>query len=191
MKQEITLAGFRGQGVLSMGLFLAHAAMTEKREVACLPAYGPEMWGGTANCTVSISDQEISSPLAAYSGIVVVMNHSFLEKFEPMVKTGGLLLINGSLVQRQVTRTDIESYIIPTQQLANQTGFSCGSNMVMLGALLEAAPLINNQNIYEYLIMTFKGKYLDKMPLNMAAVKAGMDYLRYCRKTKNRSALKT
>lgn len=181
MNKEIMLAGFGAQGVLSMGLFLAHAAMAEKRKVACVPAYEAEMWGGTANCTVSISDQEIISPVVANPGIVVVMNHPSLEEYEPLVKTGGLLLINGSQVQRQVTRTDIESYTIPTQDLAKQAGFARGSNMVMLGALLEAAPLINNQNIYEYLIMTFDGKYLDKMPLNIAAIKAGIDYMHYSR----------
>jgi len=177
MKKEITLAGFGGQGVLTMGLFLAHAGMSEKKKVIYVPAYGAEMRGGTANCTVTISDKDISSPVVAYPEVVVAMNHPSLDKFEPLVKSGGLLMVNESLVHRVPTRNDIEVYMIPTQELADEVGFSRGTNMVMLGALLEATSIINNKYINEYLTQTFKGKYQEKMPLNMAAIKAGQDFI--------------
>ncbi|QGT98720.1 2-oxoglutarate/2-oxoacid ferredoxin oxidoreductase, gamma subunit [Candidatus Syntrophocurvum alkaliphilum] len=178
MKKEITFAGFGGQGVLTMGLFLANAGMSEKKKVSYVPAYGAEMRGGTANCTVIISDKEISSPVVAYPEIVVAMNHPSLEKFEPKVKKGGLLLVNKSLVKREVERNDITSLMIPTQELASEAGLARGSNMVMLGALLHLNNIINNENIHDYLIKTFKGKYLDKMPLNMATIEAGMKYVK-------------
>jgi 2-oxoglutarate ferredoxin oxidoreductase subunit gamma len=127
--KNVILAGFGGQGVLTMGLFLAHAGMTEGKKVAYVPAYGAEMRGGTANCTVTISERDISSPVVAYPQMAVVMNHPSLDKFEPVVKPGGLLLVNDSLVHRQVKRTDIESYAIPTQDLANQVGFTSGSSV--------------------------------------------------------------
>jgi len=177
MKKEITLAGFGGQGILSMGLFLAYAAMSEGKKVVYAPAYGAEMRGGTANCTVTISDKYISSPVAAFPEVAAVMNHPSLDKFEPLVKTNGILLVNDSLVHRAPSRTDLNVFMIPTQEIADKIGFSRGTNMVMLGALLEATNIINTDNIYDYLLKTFKGKYLDKMPWNMAAIKAGMKYI--------------
>ncbi|MGR6835242.1 2-oxoacid:acceptor oxidoreductase family protein [Syntrophomonas erecta] len=177
MKKEIMLAGFGGQGVLSMGLFLAHAGMNEKKKVSYVPSYGAEMRGGTANCTVTISDNYISSPVVAHPQIVVAMNHPSLDKFEPQVKSGGLMLINESLVHRQPERKDIDSYLIPAQELADEAGLPRGANMVMLGALLQAVDLIDKSQISNYLVQTFKGRYTDKMPLNLAAIQAGMKYM--------------
>jgi len=177
MKKVFTIAGFGGQGALSIGLFLAHAAMHEKKKVAYVPAYGAEMRGGTANCTVSISDRDISSPVDINPDIVVVMNHPSLDKFEPRVKPGGILIINESLVHRDPARDDIAAYVIPAQKLADEVGFPRGSNMVILGALLELTGIIDNRNIYDYLIATFKGRYLDKMPMNIAAIEAGMQFI--------------
>ncbi len=178
MKRDFVMAGFGGQGVLSMGLFLAYAAMIEGKKVSYVPSYGAEMRGGTANCTVTISDREISSPVVAHPQNVVVMNHPSLEKFEPMLKSGGLLLVNGSLVHQDVQRNDIHALVIPCQELANEIGFPQGSNMIMLGALLELTKIIDNNHIYDYLVKTFKGKYMDKMPLNIKAMQTGMDYVR-------------
>lgn len=182
MKTEFTLAGFGGQGVLSMGLFLAYAGMSEKKKVSYVPSYGAEMRGGTANCTVTISEREISSPVVASPQVVVAMNNPSLDKFEARVRPGGMLLVNESLVQRQPRRKDIKTYIIPAQELANKVNFARGSNMVMLGALIQATDIINGENISEYLIKTFKGRYLDKMPLNLAAIEAGMSYVRKLQK---------
>jgi 2-oxoglutarate ferredoxin oxidoreductase subunit gamma len=176
MKKEIIMAGFGGQGVLSMGLFLAHAGMSENKKVAYVPSYGAEMRGGTANCTVTISDKEISSPVVAFPSIVVVMNHPSLDKFEPAVKTDGILLINQSLVHREPSRQDIHSYLIPCQELADEVGFSRGSNMIMLGALLEISNIIDTSKIEEYLIKTFKGRYMDKLPLNLRTIDKGREY---------------
>lgn len=178
MNRNFIMAGFGGQGVLSMGLFLAHAGMSEGKKVSYVPAYGAEMRGGTANCTVNISSKEISSPVVAFPETVVIMNHPSLDKFEPRVKAGGLLLINESLVHRKVERKDIDSYYIPAQEIADETGLHRGSNMVILGALLQFTNVINNDKIYEYLVKTFKGRYLDKMPLNVKTIEAGMKFAR-------------
>ena len=161
-----------------MGLFLAYAAMIEGKNVSYVPSYGAEMRGGTANCTVTISTREISSPVVAHPQTVVVMNHPSLEKFEPMIKSGGLLLVNDSLVHREVQRKDINSLAIPCQELANDIGFPQGSNMIMLGVLLELTKIIDNNNIFDYLVKTFKGRYMDIMPLNMKAIETGMNYVR-------------
>lgn len=177
MKTSVTLAGFGGQGVLSMGLFLANAGMSESKKVLYVPSYGAEMRGGTANCTVSISDdRDISSPVVAHPDIAVVMNHPSLDKFEPMVKSGGMLLVNESLVHRHPCREDLNCLMVPTQELANEVGFPSGSNMIMLGVLLELSSIINLQNIEDYLVKTFQGKHLDKMPLNLTAIQKGREF---------------
>jgi 2-oxoglutarate ferredoxin oxidoreductase subunit gamma len=178
MQKNIILAGFGGQGVLSMGLFLAHAGLCEGKQVAYVPAYGAEMRGGTANCTVTLSTREISSPVVAHPQTVVAMSHPALDKFEPWVQTGGLLLVNQSLVHRSVLREDIDSFSIPAQELADQAGLANGSNMVMLGALLGLTSLINPDNSGEYLSKTFKGRHLDKMPLNLKTIAMGMAYVK-------------
>lgn len=177
IKREITLAGFGGQGVLTMGLFLAHAGMSEGKKVLYVPSYGAEMRGGTANCTVTISDREISSPVVAHPETVVVMNHPSLDKFEPLVKTGGSLLVNGSLVHRDPQRQDINVWVIPAQELADEIGASKTPNLIMLGALLQTVPLIDNERVEEYLIKTFSGKYMNLLSMNLAAIKVGMKYI--------------
>ncbi|MCR4400069.1 MAG: 2-oxoacid:acceptor oxidoreductase family protein [Syntrophomonadaceae bacterium] len=187
MKKEFLLAGFGGQGVLTMGLFLAYAGIAEGKKVSYVPSYGAEMRGGTANCLVTLSDREISSPLVSDPGVVVVMNQASLLKFEPVVRPGGILLINGSLVHRDTKRTDITSYFIPAAELAAEAGLPRGSNMVVLGALLEATDAVDPSGTYNYLVKTFKGKYLDKMALNMAAMEAGRQFIRQQRAVRQAS----
>ena len=178
MKREFLIAGFGGQGVLSIGLFLAYAGMSQGQKVIYVPSYGAEMRGGTAHCMVTVSDKEISSPVLSASGVVVVMNHPSLEKFEPMVRPGGILLVNESLVHRNVTRKDITSYSVPTTELAIEVGQPRGANMIMLGALLEATGIVKPDIVYDTLVKTFKNRYLDKMPGNMKAIEKGREYIR-------------
>lgn len=189
MKKEFLIAGFGGQGVLSMGLFLAYAGIDEGKKVSYIPSYGAEMRGGTANCLVTISDREISSPLVSDPGVVVVMNQPSLHKFEPVVRPGGVLLINASLAHREAQRQDITSYSIPAQEIANQVGLPRGANMVMLGALLEATEAVDTTATYKYLVKTFRGKHLDKMPLNMAAMEAGAEFIRGCQATSSKTSI--
>jgi len=181
MKIEILIAGFGGQGVLSMGLFLAYGGIAEGKKVTYVPSYGAEMRGGTANCLVILSDKEISSPLVSDPSVVVVMNQPSLNKFEPVVRPGGLLLINASLAHRAAQREDITSFSIPAQEIANEVGLPRGANMVMLGALVEATKAVNAAASQEYLVKTFRGKYLHMMPLNIAAMEAGAQFIRNAR----------
>lgn len=177
MKQEYIIAGFGGQGVLSIGLFLAYAGMAQGHKVLYVPSYGAEMRGGTAHCMVTISDREISAPVLSASETIVVMNQPSLDKFEPMVRTGGKLLINSTLVHREVKRTDIKSYLVPTAELAAEAGVPRGANMVMLGALLAVTGTVPENLIYDTLVKTFRGRYLERMPDNMRAIEKGMVYM--------------
>lgn len=177
MQHEILLAGFGGQGMLTIGISLAYAGMAQGKKVAYVPSYGPEMRGGTANCAVTISEREISSPVVSSPGIVVVMNRPSLDKFEPWVKSGGVLLINSSLIDRTAARKDLIVYDVPTLELAEAAGMPRGTNMAMLGALIGATGAVDLAFVQEALIKTFKGKYLDKMPANMAVVQKGIDFV--------------
>lgn len=137
MKQEFIIAGFGGQGVLLLGQMLAYAGMLEGKQVSWMPSYGPEMRGGTANCTVVISDEEIGSPVVSQPSCVIALNLPSLDKFEPMVKPGGLLLINSSLVDREPRRDDIKAVALPATEIASELGNIRVTNMVALGALVQ------------------------------------------------------
>jgi len=134
--EELVIAGFGGQGALSMGQLVAYAAMTEGKEVSWMPSYGPEMRGGTANCTVIISDEEIGSPLVQYSSAVVAMNLPSLDKYEYELKPGGVLVLNQSMVSREPVRKDVLVVRVPGNEIAEELGDRRMTNMVLLGALL-------------------------------------------------------
>lgn len=176
MENEITL-GLGGQEVLPMGLFLSYGGMSENKNVVCLPVYDTEVFGRITNCSVTISESEIICPVVTFPEIVVVMDHASLEKFEPIVRSGGLLLINKFPGCRQPLRTDIKNYIISAEELSNQAGIPCSSNMVMLGALLQVTKIINMTRIHEYLVKTFKDKGSNEITLNMKAIEAGIKYM--------------
>ncbi len=135
---EFIIAGFGGQGVLFAGLLLAHAGMATGRNVAWIPSYGPEMRGGTANCAVIISEEEVGSPIVTRPTGVIVMNEPSLAKYAPMVRPGGVLVVNSSLVKSSTDRTDIRVLEIPANEVAFELGNDRGANMVALGALLAA-----------------------------------------------------
>jgi 2-oxoglutarate ferredoxin oxidoreductase subunit gamma len=130
------IAGFGGQGVLFAGQLLSYAAMDSGMQVTWIPSYGPEMRGGTANCTVVIADEEIGSPYVKNPQAVIAMNLPSLDKYEPMVKAGGLLVVNSSIIPRAVGRTDIRSVLIPASKIAEGLGDKRMTNMVMLGGLI-------------------------------------------------------
>lgn len=178
MRQEFVIAGFGGQGVLSIGLFLANAGLSLEKKVIYVPSYGAEMRGGTCHCMVTVADKEISSPVLSNSDTAVVMNLPSLDKFEPTIRPGGNLLINQSLIHRQARRQDISAYSIPTAELAQEAGVPGGANMVMLGALLEVTGVVRDDMIYDVLVKSFKGRYLDKMPRNMKAINKGQEFAR-------------
>lgn len=175
-QQEIVIAGFGGQGILSAGRLLAYAGMLENKNVSWLPSYGPEMRGGTANCNVIISDEPVGSPILNRATTLIVMNGPSLEKFENMVETGGMIIIDSSLVEKSPSRTDVEIYKIPATQLASDMGNLTYANIIMLGKLIGRSGIVSKENFEEALkkVLPEKKHYL--IPEEMKALQTGMDY---------------
>ena len=167
-------AGFGGQGVLSMGLNLAEAAMLEAKIVTYMPSYGAEVRGGTANCTVAISDEEIASPVASSPDFIVAMNQPSVVRFQNQVQSGGVLFFNSSLVEAEISRGDIEVIGVPASRIADELGSSRSANMVMLGAFTGKSNLVSLATLIEGLESTLKKK--EKLiAINKKALTAGYD----------------
>lgn len=168
--QKLFFAGSGGQGIILMGQMVTYAAMFEHKATTYYPSYGPEMRGGTANCTVVVSDKTVSCPLIFEADAVVAMNLPSLLKFEQMVKPGGTLLINSSIVDRRPARTDIRVLEIPTMEIANEIGNPRGANMVMLGAAIRATNVVAQETIERVMReKAFTGKKAETIPLNIKA----------------------
>jgi 2-oxoglutarate ferredoxin oxidoreductase subunit gamma len=177
MQKEVIIAGFGGQGVLFAGQVLAYAAMDNGLEVTWFPSYGPEMRGGTANCTVIISDQEIGSPVVAHPTVVIAMNLPSLDKYEGLVKEGGCLVVNASMVDRSPTRSDIQSVMVPGNEIAERLGDRRLTNMVMLGAMLANVPLLPLEAVEKSLGEHLPEKHHKLLPSNFQALREGGKYL--------------
>jgi 2-oxoglutarate ferredoxin oxidoreductase subunit gamma len=167
-------AGFGGQGVLSMGLNLAQAAMLEGKNVTYLPSYGAEVRGGTANCTVAISDEEIASPVASSPDFIVAMNQPSLVRFQNQIQSGGLFFINSSLIEAEISRGDIDIVEVPASSIAEDLGSPKSANMVMLGAFTKKSNLVSLSSIVEALRNTLKKKQ-KLIAINKKALTAGYD----------------
>lgn len=176
MQTEILIAGFGGQGVLFTGQILAYAAMDSGLEVTWIPSYGPEMRGGTANCTVIISDEEIGAPLVRYPRVVMAFNRPSLDKYEPQVLPGGVLVVNSSLVDRDVARTDLRTVLVPANTVAEQIGEKRLSNMVMLGALLANMPVLPVAAIEKALEEHLPARHHKLLPNNYKALREGASF---------------
>lgn len=173
MQTEILLAGFGGQGILFAGQLMAYAALDAGREVTWIPSYGPEMRGGTANCTVIISDEEIGAPTVRNPGVVLAFNLPSFDKYEPLVMSGGVLIANSSLINRQSVRTDIRSLLLPANEIAESLGEKRLTNMVMLGALLEMQPILTVEQIMGSLEKHLPARHKHLLPLNAKALTQG------------------
>lgn len=167
-------AGFGGQGVLSMGLNLAQASMAEGLHVTYLPSYGAEVRGGTANCTVSVSDEEIASPVASSPEFVVALNQPSLVRFQNQIQSGGLFFINSSITEAKVTRGDIELIEVPASEMAEEMKNPKGVNTVMLGAFIKKSNLVSLDSLLKGLEDSFKKKP-KLIDINKKALKAGYD----------------
>jgi 2-oxoglutarate ferredoxin oxidoreductase subunit gamma len=167
-------AGFGGQGVLSIGLNLAQAAMQEGKNVTYLPSYGAEVRGGTANCTVAISDEEIASPVASSPDFVVAMNQPSVVRFQNQIQSGGVLFINSSLVELEIARGDIDIMKIPANTIAEKLDSPKSANMVMLGAFIKRTNLVALSSIIEGLKWALKGKQ-KLIAINEKALAAGYE----------------
>lgn len=175
MKNEIIIAGFGGQGVLSMGKILAYAALMEGREVTWIPSYGPEQRGGTANCTVIVSEEEISSPILSTFDTAIILNQASLSKFEAALKPGGTLIYDPSAIIELPQRTDIHIYRIPATEMAIEMHNTKAFNMIVLGGLLKAMPLVSSENVIKALRKTLPERHHHLIPANEEALRKGME----------------
>ncbi len=174
--QEIIIAGFGGQGVLSMGQIISYAAMKEGKEVSWMPAYGPEMRGGTANCIVIVSAAKVSSPIVTMFDSAIILNQPSLDKFETKVKPGGLLLCEHSTIITPSCRTDIEVLMIPAMAEAVKMGKKQVANMILLGAFLERRPVVSISNVVQALKEVLPERHHHLIPLNEEALFAGQRF---------------
>lgn len=179
MKQEIIIAGFGGQGVLSMGKILAYSGLMDDKEVTWMPSYGPEQRGGTANVTVILSDQKISSPVLDKYDIVVALNQQSLDKFSPKVKPGGTLIFDTNGIHKRPERTDIKIYPIDAMEATLEIGNSKAYNMVVMGALLEAMDYkLPMENVIKGLKKSLPERHHKLIPLNEKAIEKGATLLK-------------
>ncbi len=174
--QEIIIAGFGGQGVLSMGQIISYSAMKEGKEVSWMPAYGPEMRGGTANCIVIVSPKKVSSPIVTMFDSAIILNQPSLEKFDSKVKPGGLLLCEESTIITPSTRKDIEILTIPAVAEAVQMGKRQIANMILLGAFLERRPIVSIANVIQALREVLPERHHHLIPLNEEALRTGQKF---------------
>ncbi len=176
MTEEIIIAGFGGQGVLSMGKILAYSGIMQDQEVSWMPSYGPEMRGGTANVTVIISDERISSPILTRYDTAIILNQQSMDKFEPTVKPGGLLLYDPNGITRHPERKDINIYKIEGARLAAEMGNTKIFNMIVLGAYLKVKPIVKIENVVLGLKKSLPERYHKLIPMNEDALKNGMEH---------------
>lgn len=175
-QQEIIIAGFGGQGILSAGRLLAYAGMLENKNVSWLPSYGPEMRGGTANCHVIISDEPVGSPILNSATSLIVMNGPSLDKFENIVVKGGIIITDSFLVNKKTTRTDVEVHEIPATQIASDMGNLTYANIIILGKLLAKTGIVSKESFEQALKKVLPEKKHYMIPEEIKALQVGMDY---------------
>jgi 2-oxoglutarate ferredoxin oxidoreductase subunit gamma len=175
-QQEIIIAGFGGQGILSAGKLLAYAGMLENKNVSWLPSYGPEMRGGTANCHVIISDEPVGSPILNSATTLIVMNGPSLEKFEGIVEEMGVIISDSTLVENKPKRTDLEVFEIPATQMASDMGNLTYANIILLGKLIKKTGIVSIENFELALRKVLPPKYHYLIPEEMKALEAGLNY---------------
>lgn len=171
--EEILIAGFGGQGVMSMGQLIAYAGMNEGKYVSWLPSYGPEQRGGTANCAVVVSGEQVGSPLVSQPTTAIVLNNPSFEKFEPTVRSGGLLIVNASLISKLSERTDINVMNIRATEIANELGNPKIANMILLGAFLEITGILSDDSILEALKKVLSPEKHSLLDINKRALERG------------------
>ena len=176
MNKEILIAGFGGQGILFSGKFLAYEGLIDGKEVSWLPSYGPEMRGGTANCSIIISDSAVGSPIVSNPDILIAMNLPSLDKYEKETKADGQIFVDSSLIERKVERTDVDTYYIPATKMASDEGLTGLANMIMIGHMIAKSGIIPEENIEKAMQKVVPPTKQNMFDLNMKAVKLGFEY---------------
>lgn len=177
MMNQIILAGFGGQGILSMGHFIAHAGLLDGKNVSWLPSYGPEKRGGTANCHVIVGDEEVGSPIISSASVLIAMNGPSLEKFESLVEPGGIIITDKSLVPVKPTRTDIKLYEIPATEMAYELGNATYAGVIILGKLIALTDIVSTENFEVALRSILKPSKHFMIPEEMKALQRGAEYI--------------
>ena len=175
MTHELLIAGFGGQGVLSMGMTLAYAGLIEKKEISWMPSYGPEMRGGTANCIVIVSEKQISSPIITTFDTVIALNQPSLDKFEKAVKPGGKLIYDSTNIIVPPTRTDIDIFPIPASDEAVKMNNTKIMNMIVLGSFIAETNVVEIESLMHALKEVLPERYHNLLPLNEQALRRGME----------------
>ncbi len=174
--QKILIAGFGGQGVLFTGKCLAYKGLLEGREVSWLPSYGPEMRGGTANCSVILSDTPVGSPIVSAPNVLAVMNLPSLDKYEDAAEAGAKIFVDSTLIERKVNRTDVEAYYIPATKMAADAGIPTLANMILLGKMIRETGMVNYDDFADGLKKVISAKKADLLGANLKAIEAGYNY---------------
>jgi 2-oxoglutarate ferredoxin oxidoreductase subunit gamma len=178
MTEEIIIAGFGGQGVLSMGKILAYSGIMQGKEVSWMPSYGPEMRGGTANVTVIISDERISSPIVNVFDTAIILNQQSMDKFEKTVKPGGVLIYDPNGITRHPSRKDIKIYSIEATDEATNMGNTKIFNMIVLGGFLSVKPIVKFENVIKGLEKSLPARHHKLIPMNQKAIEVGMELVK-------------
>ena len=176
MTTQILIAGFGGQGVLFSGKFLAYKAMMEDSQVSWLPSYGPEMRGGTANCSVIVSDTPIGSPIVNTPDVLIAMNLPSLDKYEDTVAPGGIIIVDSALISRKVNRTDVKVFYIPATKMASDEGITTLANMIIAGKLIRECDAISHDNIEAVMGKIVSARHKELLDLNLKAIELGYNY---------------
>ncbi len=173
---QILIAGFGGQGVLFAGKFLAYKGLLEEKQVSWLPSYGPEMRGGTANCSIIISDSAVGSPIVNAPDCLIVMNLPSYDKYEQTVVSGGTMIVDSTLIAKQSARTDIKACYIPATQMAVDAGVPTLANMILVGKFLKECSALSYDDVESALKKVVSAKRMELLELNLKAIRMGYDY---------------
>lgn len=174
--KSVLFSGFGGQGILFAGKLLAYKGLMDNKNVSWLPSYGPEMRGGTASCSVILSDRPVGSPIISSPDVLVAMNLPSLARFEECVKPGGMILVDSSLVEQKVTRNDVTAFYIPATKTAGEKGFSTLANMIMVGKLLKELGEFDLETVEKAVSKVISAKHADMKEVNMNAIKTGTEF---------------
>lgn len=176
MTTQLLIAGFGGQGVLFAGKFLAYKGLLEGRQLSWLPSYGPEMRGGTANCSVILSDEPVGSPIVSKPDVLIAMNLPSLDKYEDAVVSGGTILVDSTLIERKVRREDVRVFYVPSTALAQQIGAPTLANMIMVGKFIRETGAVSYENLEDALKKVVSARHQDLFDINLKAVQCGYQY---------------
>lgn len=176
MYTQILIAGFGGQGILFAGKFLAYQGLMEGKEISWLPSYGPEMRGGTANCSVIVADTPVGSPIVSNPDILAVMNLPSLDKYEDAAVPGAKVFVDSTLIERKLTRTDVTAYYVPATGMAREAGIPTLANMILIGKLIKETGVVSFGDIRRGLEKVVSVRHADLLELNLKALEAGYNY---------------